>query len=246
MTDENHDSVERKVQEILGTDVSVSNFVTLRNGGEHSFDITSKGYGGRISFSQDYLERNPDGAGRELRSMYELKKRFPQVERVVLWNALEDEEGIMRYLKSGYRHADVSPDWRNIEGDINATVLPVPEDIYLRPPSDEVTEDLVSYLCDDLSFGVERLWGLDIDVLKFESRPEWILKGGNSTIVYNPETEQFSLGGMWGKDAEVTKIDPANKTLTILDSHQLWELSLIDTHSNHRGSAYRAQEVGYR
>lgn len=244
-----HSDVEKIVEDILGFDVSVGNFMVIRNGGEVAFDIINDKfpkYNG-ISFSEDYLKRSPEVAKKDLLAMYNLKKRFPELERIALWNALFNDNEIIRYVVIGKYRVDLGDDWETIVDGEGIRIWNEKcglEDFYLPYPSDILDKKTIEYL-NDLSenpprYEIEKLWGLDVDVFKLKGDPQWILKGGSSTIFYDPISKKFSVGGMWGKGSEIKQVIQESKMIIINDNGRDWILQIIDTKENHTCSAYRA------
>lgn len=245
---DNHSETERKVEEILGFDVDVNDFAMLRNGGETIFNIQSpKNFQGYIGFSESYLERNPESAQNDLLAMYELQKSNGNLDGVSLWNAHWNDDNAYRNAHVAHSSIPLEEDWNTIA---KGKGLPVQtkesghETFYLPFPSRELDENVIKYLntleSSPLKWDVEKLWGLDIDVFKTEADKRWILKGRSSTMLYNPQTEQFYVGGIWDRNTEIKNVDSKARQLLLKEKGSNWRLQMLDTTDNRTCSAYKA------
>ncbi len=235
-------SPEQEIKRILG-EVEVLPPAMLRNGGEMVSSILGD-YKGKIEFSLDYIKRKPEEAREELIKMHSIKKRFPEIDSVYLWNAHRDEASISRGIRIGEFDIEIEEGWKTIQRREGILINYGIVRFYIPYPSLSLDKSLVDTLAglkkSPLEYQTEEIWGLTVDVFKSPEYPYTVLKGKNSTILYDERKNKFVPGGMWRDSAKIVKTDPRQGTIEIDEDGYKWLVVLEDTSRTTNASAYKA------
>lgn len=238
--------VETTVKQALAhDDLVISKWTTLRNGGERVFQINGLDLEGRdyaFTFSANYILSDPGAASTELQHMYDLLVQFPEMTSVDLWNAHYDSTQIIRTIQVAdtYMNIEVDSSWKYAIDDVRGLISPDCPDFYIPTAGlsiEELLQDVPAFA--SAKYEVKSLFGINVDVFSIEGSRWSMLKGKDSTILYDQDTNEFRLAGYWG-DSEIVNVDLDQRRMIVLDNDDEWEIRFIDTKDNHTCSAYQA------